>query len=126
MFAAIDTANPQAVQAEVCAIYGRMFRDSEAAAVKRAFDWALMCFLGQYPGYQAIDARYHDLEHTLQGTLCLARLFEGRERRGILPRMSRKVFDLSLVAILFHDMGYLKEEGDSGGTGAKYTLIHVD
>ncbi len=126
MYAPIDTADPQAVQAEVCAIYGRLFRDGESAAVNRAFDWALGCFSGEYPGYQSIDARYHDLEHTLQGTLCLARLFEGRERSGILPRMSREVFDLSLVAILFHDMGYLKEEGDDDGTGAKYTLIHVD
>ena len=126
MYASVDTADPQAVQAEVCAIYGRLFRDGEAAAVKRAFDWALTCFSGEYAGYQSIDARYHDLEHTLQGTLCLARLLEGRERSGILPRVSREVFDLSLVAILFHDMGYLKEEGDDVGTGAKYTLIHVD
>ncbi len=126
MYAPVDTADPQAVQAEVSAIYGRMFRDGEAAAVHRSFEWALSCFSGAYPGYQSIDARYHDLEHTMQGTLCLARLLEGRERSGVLPRMDQKVFDLSLFAILFHDMGYLKEEGDDDGTGAKYTLIHVD
>lgn len=126
MQSSVDTADPVAVQAEVCAVYRRLFRDEEARSVQRAFQWALTCFLGSYPGYLAIDARYHDLEHTLQGTLCLARLVEGRDRSGILPRVNREVFDLSLVAILFHDMGYLKTADDREGTGAKYTLVHVD
>ena len=126
MQSSVDTADPMAVQAEVCSIYRRLFRDEEAKPVLRAFQWALTCFSGRYPGYLAVDARYHDLEHTMQGTLCLARLIDGRDRAGILPRMTREVFDLSLVAILFHDMGYLKTDDDQAGTGAKYTLVHVD
>jgi hypothetical protein len=31
-----------------------------------------------------------------------------------------------MLAILMHDTGYLKRLGDAGGTGAKYTLVHVD
>ena len=40
-------------------------------------DW----FGGTYRDYQAIDAHYHDLEHTMQGVLCMARLLRGRHRR---------------------------------------------
>src|SRR5262249_2487825 len=31
----------------------------------------------------------------------------------------------SLLAILFHDTGYLKKKDDRDGTGAKYTPVHV-
>jgi len=126
MQSSVDTADPMAVQAEVCSVYRRLFRDEEARPVLCAFQWALTFFSGGYPGYLVIDARYHDVEHTMQGTLCLARLVEGRDRSGVLPRITREVFDLSLLAILFHDMGYLKTDDDHAGTGAKYTLVHVD
>jgi hypothetical protein len=33
---------------------------------------------------------------------------------------------LGLLAILFHDAGYLKRQDDREGTGAKYTVIHVE
>jgi hypothetical protein len=35
------------------------------------------------------------------------------------------MFQLGLLAILLHDTGYLKKRGDAQGTGAKYTVIHV-
>jgi hypothetical protein len=36
------------------------------------------------------------------------------------------MYELGLLAILLHDTGYLKQHGDDDGTGAKYTLVHVD
>jgi hypothetical protein len=35
------------------------------------------------------------------------------------------MFELGLLAMLFHDTGYLKKRGDDIGTGAKYTFTHV-
>jgi len=49
----------------------------------------------------------------------------GRHAAQAEPRLDVKLFELSLLAILFHDTGYLKKRGDTGGTGAKYTLTHV-
>ena len=126
MLISVDTADPAAVEAEVRAVYQRMFRENGDESIQRAFRWALSCFSGDYPGFLPVDARYHDLEHTMQGTLCLARLLDGRDRSGVLPRVDQSIFDLSLIAILFHDMGYLKTSDDLAGTGAKYTLVHVD
>ncbi len=125
MFQQVDTRVPHEVEQQVQAIFLSLFPEAERAFVPRAFEWIEECFGGHYDSYQAIDARYHDLEHTLQGTLSLARLLYGRQRAGASPKLSRKWFELGLLAILFHDTGYLKKRHDEEGTGAKYTLIHV-
>ena len=125
MFAHIDTRKPHEVEDQVRSIYQGLFPGSDAAFVARAFAWAGQCFTGRYAGYQAIDARYHDFEHTLQGTLCLARLLHGRHAAGAKPEVTPHVGELALLAILFHDSGYLKKHGDNEGTGAKYTMTHV-
>lgn len=126
VFPEVDTRSPSEVELQVQSIYLELFPRGQASFVKQAFDWAKTCFYGEYPGYQAIDARYHDLEHTLQGTLCLARLLRGRHKASVQPRMDQRLFELSILAILLHDTGYLKVVGDNEGTGAKYTLIHVN
>src|SRR5262245_54196645 len=126
MFAQVDTRVPHEVEDQVQLIYRSLFPTGDNAFVPRAFDWAARCFTGRYADYQSIDARYHDFEHTLQGTLCLARLLHGRHAVGAKPEVPQHLFELALLAILFHDTGYLKKRGDSQGTGAKYTLIHVD
>ena len=121
----VDTRVPSEVEEYVQAIYRRMFPEGERGFVSRSFGWAEECFTGRHPGYQAVDAAYHDFEHTLQGTLCLARIWQGRAAAGATPVVPRHLVELSLLAILFHDTGYLKKVGDSGGTGAKYTMTHV-
>ena len=125
MFHQVDTRVPSAVEEEVHAIYRKLFPHGERAFVSRAFEWAGQCFTGRYDGYQPIDALYHDFEHTLQGTLCLARLLAGRHGARVQPELSEKMFRLCLLAILFHDTGYLKKRDDTEGTGAKYTPTHV-
>lgn len=122
----IDTKQISAVQREVQSIYLSMFPGGDATFVPRAFGWVNDCFTGKYRDYQPIDARYHDLEHTLQVTLCMMRLLRGRHLAKVQPILSERMFQLGLMAILFHDTGYLKERNDTDGTGAKYTLTHVD
>jgi hypothetical protein len=121
----VDTRIPSEVETQVQAVYRDMYPAGNRKFVGRAFRWVEQCFVGKYRDYQAIDARYHDLEHTLQGTLCLARLLHGRHRAGAEPVLSQQMFELGLLAMLFHDTGYLKKEDDKEGTGAKYTLVHV-
>jgi hypothetical protein len=125
MFPIVDTKDPTAVEVEVQTSYLSMFPKGDRFFVPRAFGWILECFTGNYKDYQAIDARYHDFEHTLQVTLCLSRLLRNRLRINGEPRLTQKMFELGLLAILMHDTGYLKKRSDKQGTGAKYTLIHV-
>jgi hypothetical protein len=102
-----------------------MFAPGDPAFISTAFGWVNDCFTGRYNDYPAIDARYHDLEHTMQGTLCMSRLLHGRFLAEAKPVVPQRLFELGLVAMLFHDTGYLKKRDDVGGTGAKYTLTHV-
>jgi len=120
-----DTGRPGVVEKQVGSIYSRLYPKADRAFVGRAFEWARRCFSGQYADYQAIDTRYHNFEHTLQGTLCMARLLLGRHQANALPAVPQKIFELGLLAILLHDTGYLKKKTDIAGTGAKYTAVHV-
>jgi hypothetical protein len=126
MFARVLTKDAKAVELEVQAAYQEMFPNGDATFVSVAFARALDCFGGRYQDYQAIDASYHDVEHTMQGTLCMVRLLLGRHRVGDEPKLTEHLFRLGILAILYHDSGYLKRIGDAEGTGAKYTLTHVD
>jgi len=125
MYPPIVTKDPAAVEVEVQAACLGMFPGGDRLFVPMAFGWAIECFTGRHPGYQAVDARYHDFEHTLQGTLCMIRLLEGRHRAGVEPQLTPAMFQLGLLAILLHDSGYLKRRDDTQGTGAKYTITHV-
>ena len=123
---AIDTRQPSLVEAEIRVAYAAMFRDFQPDYVATIFQWAVDCFQGRYKDYQPIDAHYHDMEHTLQGALCMAQLLRNRHDTNAEPRLTRRIFELGMLAILMHDTGYLKKRGDNEGTGAKYTLTHVD
>jgi hypothetical protein len=121
----VVTRDPAAVEAAVQSAFLAMFPRGNKLFIPQAFGWAIDCFTGQWGGYQPIDAHYHDFEHTLQGTLCLARLLRGRHLAKAEPLLSQKMFQLATLAILLHDTGYLKKRGDHEGTGAKFTAIHV-
>ena len=125
MFRPVDTRDPVAVENEVHSIYAALFPEAGSGFVPLAFDWAAQCFAGRHTDYQPIDAPYHDFDHTLQGAICLARLLKGRHTAGATPMLTLRLFELGLLAILFHDTGYLKRRGDTEGTGAKYTEVHV-
>jgi hypothetical protein len=126
MFSPVDTRSPAAVEQAVAAMYRELFPQGNTRFVTEVFQWAADCFEGRYAEFQAIDARYHDFEHTLQGTLCMARLLAGRQRSGAQPVLNQRQVELGLVGILLHDTGYLKVRNDREGTGAKYTLTHVN
>jgi hypothetical protein len=126
MYAPVSTKDPAAVEADVQSAYLAMFPDGDRFFVPRIFGWAIECFTGNYRDYQAVDAHYHDFEHTLQGTLCMARLLHRRHLAGAEPPLTQRMVQLGLVAILLHDTGYLKKREDTEGTGAKYTVTHVE
>ena len=122
----LDTRSSEIVERRVAQAYWNLYPNGNQQFVPWAFRLVLNCFEGRYPGYQAIDARYHDWEHTLQGTLAFAILLEGRAQSGATPVIHQELGELGILAILLHDTGYLKRSDDLGGTGAKYTMTHVN
>jgi hypothetical protein len=125
MFQPVITKDPAAVEMAVQEDYLSMFPNGDRFFVPRVFGWAQDCFGGKYRDFAAVDARYHDFEHTLQGTLCMARLLRGRHLAGAEPHLTQRSVELGILAILLHDTGYLKKRDDTIGTGAKYTIVHV-
>lgn len=125
MFSEVDTKNSEAVRQEVGRIYLATFPSQSLEFISEFFSWTEDSFNGRFDDYQAIDAKYHDLEHTLQVTLCFARLLHGYHQAKGSPELTPRAFQLGLLAILLHDTGYLKKRADCEGTGAKYTLTHV-
>lgn len=126
MHPSIDTKRVELVEAEVRATCQAMFPDGDPSFVPAAFGWVTDWFEGRHADYLPIDVFYHDLEHTLQGVLCMVHLLGRRCRLGIQPVVSQRLFELGVLAMLMHDSGYLKKRDDVEGTGAKYTLVHVD
>lgn len=82
-------------------------------------------FTGQHPDYQANDLRYHDFQHTLQATVCLIQLLEGRHAAGVEPHIDARQFQWAIAGVLLHDSGYQRLRSDTSGTSAKYTFVHV-
>jgi len=97
--------------------------DFNIQPVSAAFDIAVSLFEGKHPGYQPCNTKYHDLNHTAGVFLAMARLIHGAVINGNV--FSRRYIALGLIAALFHDGGYIQEEADTKGTGAKYTKTHV-
>ena len=121
----VITKTPAAVLEAAQSAYLACFPSGDRTFLPRIFSWAVECFTGRYDDYLPVDVRYHDFEHTLQGTLCMARVLHGRHRSGVRPALTQRNFELGLLAMLLHDTGYLKKRDDTDGTGAKYTVVHV-
>jgi hypothetical protein len=125
MFPRALTKDTKAVELAVLSAYLEMFPKGDPGFVATVFGWATDFFGGRYRDYQAVDASYHDMEHTMQGTLCMVLLLQGRWHAGVEPALTEHMFQLGIIAILLHDSGYLKKRDDTEGTGAKYTVTHV-
>ncbi len=122
----INTKDPEAVAEVARKVFETVGAKESRPLIDRLFADVTRMFRGEYPGYLPIDMFYHDYEHTLQATVCLLQILEGRHRTGIRPVLSPRDHELALMAVLLHDSGYLKRTDDTAGTGAKYTLIHVE
>lgn len=120
----IETEQPEAVAQAVKDVFGKVWGSGSFALLERAFEDVTGMFEGRHPGYQAIDMEYHDHEHTLQATLCVAHLLEGYALSGDSPVLGARKWELTVIAALLHDTGFLKKTGDNAGSGAKYTFIH--
>lgn len=125
LFCGVDTTDLSAVASALSAMAQSLFPlSNEEGGIPELLRAVEELFRGGLSTFQAIDTPYHDFEHTLQGTLCWCQLAANHHRSYPDQPLSWNLFRSGLVAILLHDIGYLKEEGDWRGTGAKFTSIH--
>ncbi len=123
----VQTTDPKSVEGEITRLFSLLYPGASPTVIVNAFADIALLYKGEYPGYRACDTGYHDLQHVMDVTLAMTRLMDGYERsRAETPALGVKLFQLGIVAALFHDMGYLRRTDDEiAPNGAFYTLNHV-
>ena len=118
----VDTRDPEKVIEEVLRIFYYHYSEDSALRVRLAFSQVRSLFAGEFPGYRECLAEYHDFNHTMSVLLASARLMDGYNiERVFLPE---ELAIQLLLAALLHDTGYIQEDWDTEGTGAKYCRQH--
>jgi hypothetical protein len=123
----IQTTDTAAVQREIARLFRLLYPGAAHAPMDTAFADMARLYHGEYPGYQACDTLYHDVQHVMDVTLAMARLMDGYERsRRETPAFGVRLFQLGIVVALLHDVGYLRSTDDTvAKNGAEYTINHV-
>ena len=124
----VKVSDPATVRDAVHALYSETFPGMSYDKLWLAFYDFERLFTGRYPGYLGCDTTYHDMQHSLDMTLAVARLVTGYER-SVEPadRLGAGRAQMAIITALFHDAGYIRHEvRDKDFTnGAQFTLCHV-
>jgi hypothetical protein len=123
----VNVEDPARVRDAVVSLFAARYPGSDFSALGRAFDDFKALFEGNYPGYLACDTLYHDIRHTLDMSLAMARLIDGHERAcAVADRLGPRRAALGVLIALLHDIGYLRRASESAvENGAVFTKVHV-
>ena len=124
----VRVSSPAAVRAAVRDLFLETFPGASFDKAWLAFYDFERLFRGRYPGYRGCDTTYHDVQHTLDMTLALARLITGYERSvEAADRLGARRAQMAIITSLFHDAGYIRhlERDREFENGAEFTLCHV-
>jgi hypothetical protein len=123
----VNVEDPVRVRDVVLTLYAARYPGADLAPLERAFADFKALFEGSYPGYLACDTLYHDMRHTLDMTLALARLVDGHDRScAAADRLGPRRAMLGVLIALLHDSGYLKRSSEAAvENGAVFTKTHV-
>lgn len=124
----VQVSNPAAVRNAVQDLYSQTFPGTSFDKLWLAFYDFERLFAGRYPGYLGCDTTYHDMQHTLDMTLALARLVSGYEKSvEQKDRLGPRRAQMVIITALFHDSGYIRhhERDRDFENGAEFTLYHV-
>ena len=124
----VQVSSPRHVRAAVADLFRSLYPQRSFDPLWLAFHDFERIFTGLDPEYHGVDTPYHDIQHTLDMTLALARLIAGHEWSvGEGDRLGPDRAELAIVCALFHDSGYLRhrERDRQAKNGAEFTRSHV-
>src|SRR5947207_14819497 len=81
----VNVEDPQRVRDAVLALFAARYPRENFNRLARAFDDFRALFEGRFSGYFACDTLYHDIRHSLDVTLAMARVIDGHEPSCALP-----------------------------------------
>lgn len=124
----VQVSDPAAVRNAVQELFAEAFSGMSFDKLWLAFYDFDRLFTGRFPDYEGCDTTYHDMQHTLDMTLTLARLVAGYERSvEVRDRLGASRAQMAVITSLFHDSGYIrhKSRDKNFSNGAEFTLQHV-
>jgi hypothetical protein len=120
----VRVSDPEAVKFEVVSLFATSYPGVDTSTLEAAFTLFAQIYQGQFPGYQACDTIYHDIQHSLDITLTATRLLRGYHK--VHGDLGARDMLLGIITALFHDVGYIRRNDDrEKQNGAEYTSIHV-
>jgi hypothetical protein len=123
----VQVSSVPAVKRAVEELYAQTWPNGKVERLETAFGDFERLFNGHFPGYFGCDTVYHDLQHSLDDTLAMARLLAGYDRtHAIEQRLGAERAMMGIVVALFHDAGYIRQIDDTlHRNGAEFTRTHV-
>jgi hypothetical protein len=119
----LDHNKPNEVFNEVKKIFSYYYSNESFLAIENVYKMMHSLYNGSFPGYRQCNTEYHDFNHVNHVFIATARIIDGLNISSENPFNEKKAVNL-LVASLLHDSGYIQEDNDVEGTGAKYTITH--
>jgi hypothetical protein len=123
----VQVSSPPAVREAVLQLYADAWPGAPLAVLETALADFERLFSGKTPGYLGVDTVYHDLQHSQDVVLAMARLMAGYEKsHPDGPRIGAERALMGLATALFHDSGYIRELAEKNvPNGAVFTRSHV-
>lgn len=123
----VNVEDPEHVGTSVIRLLSARYPGADLGPLGHAFADTKALFRGAYPGYLPCDTLYHDLRHTLDVSLAMARLIDGHDRsHPDAERLGSRRAMLGVIIALLHDAGYLRRASEQEvGNGAVFTKVHV-
>lgn len=119
-----NPANRELVIQETFEIVTSRLETQEKERLEHCWDLVQKLYSGKFPGYRACNTEYHDFNHTCDVFGASVRLCDGA--LAISEQLTPAMYADICIAAMLHDTGYIQEESDISGTGAKYTHSHVE
>src|ERR1700674_5721125 len=102
----VNVEEPDAVRNAVRVLFKQRYPGYSFALLDPVFDDFARLFTGRMPGYLSCETLYHDMRHTLDVTLAMARLMAGHDRvRSGKDQLGPARAQLGVITALPHDSG---------------------
>ncbi len=98
--------------------------DADLNQIAQLFSLFHDLFHGDKTGFMSYDTVYHDIQHTLDVTLCTARHVIGHDKKES-NKLGYNYFLVAINTALFHDSGYIRKINEEPTNGAVFTKTHV-
>ncbi len=126
LFNGEDLGNAGNFADAVCKILDRCYPNFDPSFVRKGFADIEDAFFGRFPGLLACDTPYHDLRHSLDTALVMARMVDGFElaHGADEPALGVSEGCLAVLLALYHDIGFLRKETESDICGSSLAHDH--